>query len=131
MPFACGYPSSGNESQRGFDSFGCVQEEGEVEVVGVQFFTQQLPVLPVPLAADEEVLWCLLGPAGAEGTVRFSNPVEVGPVVSVSQLKLVEGRGQFPLGSRWDGQSLPSLPLEPGRVGVWILLDGLGGVPLQ
>jgi hypothetical protein len=95
----CTYSGAEDKGQGSLNSSPGVEEQRESERRAVQVLSQDLMVGIVPSRAEEEVFWCLLCTATAVWAVHFVNVMEVGFVVAMSNLELVEGTGNLPLGA--------------------------------
>jgi hypothetical protein len=93
-----------------------VEEQRESERRVVQVLSQDLTVGVVPSTAEEEVFWYLLCTAAAVWAVHLVNAMKVGFVVAVSNLELIEGTGNLPLGAHWNDELLSRFPCKLCRV---------------
>jgi hypothetical protein len=93
-----------------------VEEQRESEERVVQVLFQDLTVKVVPSTAEEEVFWCLLCTTTAVWAIHLANAMEVGFVVAVSNLELVEDTSNLPLGTHWNDELLPGFPSKLCRV---------------
>jgi hypothetical protein len=87
-----------------------VEGQRESERTVIQVLSQDLTVGVVPSRARKEVFWCLLCTATAVWAVHFVSLIEVGFVVAVSNIELVEGTGNLLLCLHWNDESLPGFP---------------------
>jgi hypothetical protein len=104
-----------------------VEEQRESERRVVQVLSQNLTVGAVPPTAEEEVFWCLLCTATAVWAVHLVNAMKVGFVVAVSNLELVEGTGNLPLGAHWNDELLPRFLSKLCRICAGVPEDGCWG----
>ena len=102
-----------------------MEEKRESERCIAQILPQYSAVLVQPLAAEEKVFWCLFDATATKSTVCFANPEEVCLVVSMANLELVEGTGNFSSCSHGNTELLSGLPAILGSIGIGIALDGL------
>jgi hypothetical protein len=93
-----------------------VEKQRESERRVVQVLSQDLTVGVVPPTAEEKVLRCLLCTATAVWAVHLVNAMKIGFVVAMSNLELIEGTGNLPLGAHWNDELLPGFPCKLRRV---------------
>ena len=108
-----------------------MEEERECQLYLPKTVLEDFLFLLVPLAAHEQMLRGLLGTTAAEGVLSSANVEQVGLVVSMAQLQLIESTGCLSSSAWGNSKPLTNLLVVLGSISGRIGGDCLGGVAAQ